>query len=247
MSEISNFIETASVASTNDMLTEMISTASPAEGFAVYTPCQTAGKGQRGNVWIAEPGSSITFSIVFYPCFLSPARSFLLSEAVALGVKDALEEHADRVEIKWPNDIFLHGRKLGGILIENSITADCIASSVVGVGLNINQAAFPPEAPIAISLRQATGRETAIRPLFARLVTAVRRRYAQLRTGDHAAIVADYHAALYCRIGQFAFEDSSGRFEAHIDHVSDDGRLHLTDAAGRSRAYTFKEVRFKSL
>ncbi|MDR1762824.1 MAG: biotin--[acetyl-CoA-carboxylase] ligase [Dysgonamonadaceae bacterium] len=242
MSGIVNHKELLSVNSTNDYLMALACITPLEECFAVSALSQTAGKGQRGNSWLSAPGKNITFSIIFYPDFLQPSQSFLLSETVALGVRDAVNELVDSVEIKWPNDIFYHNRKLGGILIENSLIENRILHSIAGIGLNINQKHFGANMPLAVSIAQLLDREIEIKPLLARLIDAIRSRYAALRAGDFDVIRNDYHAALYRKEGFFAYKDANGRFEAKINHVSDDGQLHLIDSQGNSRCYWHKQI-----
>jgi BirA family biotin operon repressor/biotin-[acetyl-CoA-carboxylase] ligase len=112
---------------------------------------QTCGKGQRGNVWISDPGKNLTFSIVLKFPFnvkaglLEPMHAydqFVFSEIAALAVVDLLAEHGIQAKIKWPNDIYIGDRKICGILIENSLRGEWIQHSIIGIGLNVNQRNF---------------------------------------------------------------------------------------------------------
>ena len=109
---------------------------------------QTAGQGQRGNSWEAEPGKNLTFSILYRPAGLPPMAQFAMSEAVALAVVDFLGVHGLEAKVKWPNDIYVGDRKICGILIRHSITATCVDYSVIGVGINANQTEFLSDAQI---------------------------------------------------------------------------------------------------
>jgi len=237
-----NCIEITQVASTNDFLKEYCQHRRPMEGFAVFTPNQTAGKGQRGNSWVSEAGKNIILSIVFYPEFLPLTQNFLLSEAVALGVKDTLDGYLSDVAIKWPNDIYFGDKKIAGILIENEITAEKITNSIVGIGLNVNQENFVPEARNAISMKQILGTDTDIKKLSEKLLNTVRNRYFQLENNRCDAVRSDYHKCLYHRSGLFGYKDVNGAFNAEILSVADDGTLNLLDENGKKRHYFFKEI-----
>src|ERR1035441_10550859 len=138
-----NLITLDSVASTNNFAKDMLSNTRPVEGTAIMAKEQYAGRGQMGNAWETESGKNLTCSFILYPEFLEADKQFFLNMAVALAVKDFCEHVLhDEIKIKWPNDIYYHDKKLGGILIENSISGNKISSSVIGIGINVNQTAF---------------------------------------------------------------------------------------------------------
>ena len=105
---------------------------------------QTAGKGMGNNGWESEVGQNLTFSLAVDMGFLPAERQFLLSEAVALGLIQALDDllPAEKLHIKWPNDIFFENHKLAGILINSTIKANMMDVSIIGIGLNVNQMQF---------------------------------------------------------------------------------------------------------
>ncbi len=118
---------------------------------------QTAGRGQRGNTWSSEPGDNLTFSIVLKYgsgalTQIRAADQSAISEITALSVVDLLSSHGIGAEIKWPNDIYVGDRKVCGILIEHSVRDACLSSSIIGVGLNVNQTEFDPALPNPTSM-----------------------------------------------------------------------------------------------
>ena len=110
----------------------------------VSTDEQTAGKGMGSNGWESEVGKNLTFSLALDVSFLPAERQFLLSEAVALGLIQALDDLLpdEKLHIKWPNDIFYENHKLAGILINSTIKANRMDVSIIGIGLNVNQMQF---------------------------------------------------------------------------------------------------------
>ncbi|KAA6306643.1 Bifunctional ligase/repressor BirA, partial [termite gut metagenome] len=107
------------------------------EFTVVLSDFQTAGRGQQDNSWEAEKGKNLLFSFVLYPSFLEARNQFLLSQIIALSVKEELDEWASGFSVKWSNDIYWENKKICGILIENDLTGSRIERSIVGIGLNI--------------------------------------------------------------------------------------------------------------
>lgn len=214
------------------------------EGTTIIAGYQTAGKGQRGNHWESEAGKNITCSMLLYPEFLPVQRYFLLSEAVALGLKDVVEQYIQPAEIKWPNDIYYQDKKIAGILIENELTGKSIKKSIVGIGLNVNQEQFSEGAPNAASIKQILGENINIDLLLEEIINTILFRYNTLKSGNIGSIVSAYHNSLYRKTGFHAFSDKNGSFHAKIERVADDGFLHLITDAGEKHCYAFKEVSY---
>lgn len=209
---------------------------------AVTARHQTAGRGQGSHRWEDTGGDSLLLSLLIRPAAVPVARQFALSMAHALAVRDALGLYTDGIELKWPNDTYWHGRKLGGTLIETTLAAGAIHDMIIGTGINVRQTAFAIDAPNPVSLRQITGRDIATADVLHALLDAFESRYRQALGGDYAGISRQYHAALWRREGFHAYKDKDGEFLARTDGVDDGGRIHLTDTLGRQRAYAFGEI-----
>ncbi len=212
--------------STNSEAQQLLRENRASEGCTVITDDQTAGRGQRGNQWQAAPGENLTLSIIWLPTFLDAGQQFLLSQAVALGVHDwatALLQPSPQLRLKWPNDLYFGTQKFGGILIENSLSGAKIQSSVVGIGLNINQRHFAM--PTATSLGALTGRYFQREILAARLLECLERRYLQLRAGQVTELRRAYLAALYRYQEWHDYEVAGCRVRGQIVGVEPDGRL----------------------
>ena len=144
--------------STNDIASEMLNANTAYDGMVVVADHQTQGRGQRGNVWVAEAGQNLTFSLVYKPHFLKPELQFLLNIITSLGIKDVLQQFLlQGIAIKWPNDIYIQGKKVAGVLIESAIKGRQLQHAVIGVGLNVNQTTF--SVPTATSLHLMLGCE----------------------------------------------------------------------------------------
>ena len=123
------------VASTNKTLWELIAQ-KPGSGCVVIAAEQTAGRGQWGRQWVSQQ-DGLYLSFGFAPQ-LDINSGYQLTLATAWGIAEQLRKYGVDVEIKWPNDLILDGRKLGGILTETKVRAGRITQAVIGVGINWN-------------------------------------------------------------------------------------------------------------
>ncbi|MEN3186346.1 MAG: biotin--[acetyl-CoA-carboxylase] ligase [Atribacterota bacterium] len=114
------------------------------EGTLVVTENQTQGRGRLGREWFAEPQKSLAFSLLLRPP-IEPRFCPALSLLVALSLTLALEDLGFSPTLKWPNDLFLSGKKVAGVLLESSLEMDRLEWVVAGVGVNVNGENFPPE------------------------------------------------------------------------------------------------------
>ncbi len=226
--------------STNSSLAELNNTSELPEGTVFITDNQTQGRGQRGNAWIASKGENLTFSMLLRPGFLAVRSQFRLNMAVSLGVISALADYVQAgLAIKWPNDIMIGDRKVGGILIENQSQGERLTSSVVGIGLNVNQQQFPFAS--ATSLCKACGHNFELNEVYQRTIVDLESRYVQLREGAYPKLNEDYHAALYKRGVPQTFESESQQFGGVITGVHDSGMLCIS-IDGKERRFSLKEV-----
>ena len=179
-----------------------------------------------------------------YPDFIKAKEQFVLSQLVALTIKEALDCYTEGIRIKWPNDIYWKTRKLGGILIENDLQDNAVGTCFVGFGLNVNQQSFTGDAPNPVSLRQITGKETDPLNLAACIMNRFRTGYEALREGNRKELATRYEKALFRREGMHCYCDRNGMFRARITKVEPCGALVLTDEQGTERSYLFKEVEY---
>jgi BirA family biotin operon repressor/biotin-[acetyl-CoA-carboxylase] ligase len=175
----------SSVGSTNDLLKELAVQGAP-EGTLVIADEQTAGKGRLDRKWLAPPGTSLLMSLLFRPD-LAPNQTQRLTMICSLAVADAIEGLTGLpVDLKWPNDIFIRGKKAGGILTESGTTGGCLDHVVVGMGLNVNLAVstLPELRGIATSLSEELGREVSRLELLWKILRGIETRYNSLRRGE---------------------------------------------------------------
>jgi BirA family transcriptional regulator, biotin operon repressor / biotin---[acetyl-CoA-carboxylase] ligase len=206
------------------------------EGALVVADHQTAGRGRLGRTWEAPPGTAILCSLLLKP---PPARNAPeLSLVAGVAVADTLERATGlSVQIKWPNDVMLNRRKVGGVLGE---LRDGLI--VLGIGLNVNQTRdqLPPDARQAAgSLRTVTGREHDRDSVLSALLARLERHYDAWLEGGLAALYPDIGARDFLRGRRVSVDGLSGTVVG-IDRA---GRLEL-DVEGTSRFVESGEVRY---
>lgn len=248
MEQLSNgrqIIRLEETESTNSYLRDLLKSQHLEEGSVVVADFQTAGRGQVGNSWYSDKGDNLLFSLLIYPTGIPANEQFIISRMVSLAIKNTLDQFADDIRIKWPNDIYWKERKIAGILIENSLQGKIIENSIIGIGLNLNQQIFPVELPNPVSLRQITATEQDKNYILDLLLKEFFLLYRSLQQGEKQVIEDEYMLDLYRANGYYWYEDANGRFQAEIDNVLPSGHLVLrTLDTNEERIYAFKEVQF---
>jgi len=214
------------------------------EGLAVAAFLQENGRGQRGSSWESQDGLNLTFSLLLRPTFLRVEEQFALSKAIALSVCQWIKSAGASAKIKWPNDIYIGDSKVCGILIENSFSSSTLDVSVVGIGLNLNQAFFSDDLPNPTSMKLITGKEFSPAAVLVELVSFIQNFYANLKLGDKNEMDALYLQSLYHFGDFFDFKTNEGTFSAKIIGIKNTGELILETNIGQQLFFAFKEVSF---
>ena len=213
------------------------------EDFTCYWALeQTAGIGQRGNHWESATGQNLTFSLVLHPTFLSADRQFKLTEALSLALVDFISifNFQFSIHIKWPNDIYVGGKKICGTLVSTRLVGNSIASAVCGIGLNVNQCDFPDWVPNPTSLALLTGKEYNLEILLRQLLVCIEKRYNELKSGFDPE--PEYLAHLLNLGSRARYIYNEEEIVATITGVDPHGRLLLTVDDGRRISCGMKEI-----
>ena len=228
--------------STNSLLNDLNDQQELPEGTVLITNHQTAGRGQRGNVWEAVPGMNLTFSILLRPGFLEPKDQFQLNMVVSIAIADGLASMIPKgIKLKWPNDILANGKKIGGVLIESQLQSGLHSCSIVGLGINVNQRQF--SFPGAASMSNITGVVYDLDELFQRLLELLEGEYLNLRTGGINTLKQRYLGYLFKFKEPHHFESNGENFVGTIHDVDEHGKLCMV-SDGKARSFSFKEVKF---
>ncbi|MBX2953386.1 MAG: biotin--[acetyl-CoA-carboxylase] ligase [Leadbetterella sp.] len=225
--------------STNDVASGLGRDDTFTDGTVVITDYQSRGRGQRGTSWEGEPGKNLMMSILLDTSFLEASRQFDLSICAALGVWSALRSVGlSHACIKWPNDLYAADRKVGGILIENTLRNARLQTSVVGVGINIHQDTFGNPRASSLALEGCTvNRDTLAEAVCAHFEHF----YLELREGRDQR-----EAYLTVLFGleeerEYVFQDQ--RFTGTIRGVSSAGQL-IVESKLSKKNFDIKEISF---
>ena len=243
-----NIIRLSTVDSTNryvrDEAAALWAKSGVADGFVVVSAeHQTAGRGQRGNTWNSNAGENLLFSILIRPGeTLRAAKQFLLLQAVALALHDAMKSYAIDTRLKWPNDIYVGKRKLAGVLVELDYSGSFVEQAIIGVGINVNQLLFPVMDRIPVSMKMLQGYGFVTEEVLETVIGCFERYYAELCKGNAEAITAQYTALLLGLNERCSYIDAAGPFEGVIEGVENGGHLLVRRCDGVLSRYAFKEI-----
>jgi len=209
----------AAVSSTSDVAADLAGRGAE-EGLVVLADEQTAGRGRHRRSWSSPPGAGLYVSVVLRPpAPVSPVLTLAAGVAVAEGLAAST---GLQVELKWPNDLHVSGRKLGGILAEGTS-----GHVVLGIGINVHRAHLPPElASTATSVEAELGRAVDRGAVLAECLAALDRRYEDLREGRARMIMSAWRARAGATFGRRVEWDGGPSARVGlVEQVDDDGAL----------------------
>lgn len=227
-------VEKDATGSTNDDTRELALSGAP-HGTAVLAARQTRGRGRAGRTW-ASPHGNLYLSVLLRPT-TPPHRWPLLPLAVGAAVVGHLRAVGWPADLKWPNDVLLHGRKAGGILMESRVGADPFI--VVGLGLNLREAPVPEAAALADHGPAPPDRRALAEPLRQAIVAVMER----LEKEGPASVLEQVRGSCVTLGKRVAWEEGEGRA---LD-VAEDGSLVVETPDGRPARVVAGDVRVRSL
>ncbi len=236
-------VKLSAIPSTNDYL-KNLSQAENLENFTcVVADNQTAGRGQMGAQWDVIEGKNLTFSVFIKNVIFDIAEIYLLNVAVAVSLYQVLEKNnLSKLSVKWPNDIMAENKKIGGILIENTIKGDGDITSIVGIGINVNQLEFsniPTASSMAIVASQLFDKEQLLEAFIKEIENTVLNM--KSNTADLWSI---YKSNLFKINIPVAFEIATGeQFMGIIKDVSPQGLLVVELDDDSLQYYNIKEIK----
>jgi BirA family biotin operon repressor/biotin-[acetyl-CoA-carboxylase] ligase len=220
--------------STNDVI-EKLARDGVKEGVVVFAESQTRGRGRLGRKWMSPAKRGLWFSVLLRPD-LRPQETTRLNVASATALRRAIESQTGlKPEIKWPNDILIHGKKVAGILTELSGELDHVKYVVLGIGVDVNlsQGDFPVELrKLATSLKAELGKPVSRPELAVVILRELDRDYARITSGQFAA-VADEWEEHGTTIGQeVTIRTGDRRIRGRAESLGEDGELLLRTEHG---------------
>lgn len=228
------------ISSTNGVSGQCMSELNLTSGDVIYTNYQYDGQGQRGKSWASAPGVNVAMTYLFLPKHWLAKDVFSLNQRVALAVQSTVERFLPekRVEIKWPNDIYVGDRKISGILIQNSLSGSYVQTSVIGVGINVAQVEFPIDLPNPTSM-YLEGQSVQPIEVMEVLIEELDRFLSH--EWQDAELRTSYHDALYRKglISEFSIDGK--RVVGEIQGVDQQGKLCVV-MDGELRSFHFGEI-----
>jgi BirA family biotin operon repressor/biotin-[acetyl-CoA-carboxylase] ligase len=231
-----------SVDSTNSLLLAAAAEGA-SEGTVYVADEQTAGRGRGGHQWHSSAGDGLYVSVLIRPPL--PLREALwISLATGLAAQRAIRETAGlRIDIRWPNDLLLNEKKCGGILVETSVEGPTLRFAVIGIGININHAEFPPElADLATSLRIESGDAQNREKLLTALLRALDLELTQLESNAPDLLDRFTAASTWVR-GKRVHVAEAGGYTGVTDGLDAQGFLQVIEDNGTRRTVLSGGVR----
>ena len=231
------------VDSTNNYAAKYLKQTKIPFGTVIMAQYQTKGKGQVDSVWNANKNDNILMSVILDTSFLSVNRVFYLSKIVSLSIHESLNSFdIGNIFIKWPNDIFVNKEKIAGILIENQWKGQSLISSIVGIGINVNQTLFP-ESYNATSLKLLKSKTYSLDEVFEKVIARMNYNFTLLNNLSFDKIDSDYHKYLlnYNKITNFFIKNKI--VKAKLCGVDSFGKIVLKMDNNELKYYDLKQVK----
>jgi BirA family biotin operon repressor/biotin-[acetyl-CoA-carboxylase] ligase len=222
------------VDSTNRVALELGHAGEP-EGAVVLGEEQTAGRGRAGRVWHSERAAGIYVTVLLRPK-LAPVQAPLLTMMAGLSAYTAVQAQTGLgVDLKWPNDLLIGGKKVGGILTEMHAEPGQVRFVIVGIGLNVNQEKFPAElTSIATSLRVESGKPQSRLELLVRLLREFERDYNDFLSEGPAAIIERFsQVSSYARGKRVRVSNGRDNFTGTTAGLGPEGLLQVRRDSGQ--------------
>jgi BirA family biotin operon repressor/biotin-[acetyl-CoA-carboxylase] ligase len=234
----------ASVPSTNELASRLAVGGAP-EGMVVAANMQTMGRGRLGRQWSSPPDAGIYMSVLLRP----PGDVVsMLTIAAGVAVAEGIQAATGlRTLLKWPNDVYAGGRKLAGLLAEAGTTGAGLSHAIVGIGINLMPAAYPPDvASRATSIESELGRAVDRGMVLAECLAALAQRYGDVREGRRGEIVARWRERAAATFGRQVEWDAADRVKRGVVlDIDESGALMVRCGDDRVRIIS-GEVRWTS-
>ena len=230
------------VDSTNNYTAKLVKETKISFGTVIMADFQTRGKGQRSSIWKSQKGLNLLISIYFDSSFLNSENIFFLSKAIALAIRECVEKIIGiKVSIKWPNDILINGSKIAGVLIENQWKNEKLSSSIIGIGLNVNQVVFSGQENV-ISLKNLTSKVYNLNSILKSLCSSLDTQLTRLMNFDFFEIDHHYHSFLSNHNQWCNYEKDKINFKGKLIKVDSFGKMVLELGNGDKKSFEIKAV-----
>jgi BirA family biotin operon repressor/biotin-[acetyl-CoA-carboxylase] ligase len=238
-----NVVYLERVDSTNRLAKELASNGAP-DGTVVMAETQTAGRGRMGREWVSPGHLNLLFSVLVRPA-CPPEDVFGLTMALAIGATEAIRQRCGLVvKIKWPNDLYVGRKKLGGLLAELTLEGKSVTYAVLGLGLNVNWSLRPDKEILqpATSIIDETGRRVSRGELLALILRRFEILYQRFRLGDLEAILRSRNEHCLVLGREVLIMAPDGDVKGVAVRIDRDGALVIRQEGGMERRVVSGEV-----
>ncbi|KAB1154628.1 biotin--[acetyl-CoA-carboxylase] ligase [Tenacibaculum aiptasiae] len=239
-------IKLDAIDSTNSFLKEMAENSIVEDFTVVVAKSQTSGRGQMNAKWEVKSGKNLTFSVFCEFRDLQIINQKSLSYSVVLSIFEVLNRlKLPKLSVKWPNDIMSGNKKIAGVLIENVLKGKQISSSIIGIGINVNQDSFPINLPNASSLKKILNKEFNLDLLLNEIILSLQEKIEILKKKEYSFLEKEYLKVLYKKNVPSMFKDKQNiLFMGKIIGVSSIGKLQIELEDETVKEFDLKEVSF---
>ena len=239
----SHIIQIDRVSSTNNYAAKLLNQTKIPFGAVIMAQFQDDGRGQRGAVWQSKSGENLLFSAILDGSLMKECPPFYLSKCVAVSIKDTLSYFLKhKIHLKWPNDVLVERRKIAGVLIESQWKGNNLFSSIIGVGLNVNQTHFEYGFD-ATSMKLLSANDYDLKEVLQVLCTKLNFNFNRLLSKEYSDLQQDYLSSLYKYNEKTHFKIGDKLEEVVLKDVNENGMVSLEMLGGKIKEYDFSQVR----
>ena len=237
-----NQIKLNKIDSTNRFLLEFNKSSKISGPIVVTADYQSEGKGRTSKSWLSNRGENLLISLLINHN-LHINKKFDLSILISLALKDFLSIYLnDDIHIKWPNDLIIKNKKIAGFIIDNLVQKSNIHTSVIGIGVNINQLKFNFFSPLATSISLENNCNYNLDDMKNNLLSCIENRYINFE--KNSTLYNEYLNYLYLKDKFSFFEINLKRVEAKIINVSEKGELFVQFKNDKIESFLLDEIKF---
>ena len=239
----SHIIQIDRVSSTNNYAAKLLNQTKIPFGAVIMAQFQDDGRGQRGAVWQSKSGENLLFSAILDGSLMKECPPFYLSKCVAVSIKDTLSfflKH--KIHLKWPNDVLVERRKIAGVLIESQWKGNNLFSSIIGVGLNVNQTHFEYGFD-ATSMKLLSANDYDLKEVLQVFCTKLNFNFNKLLSKEYSDLQQDYLSSLYKYNEKTHFKIGDQLEEVVLKDVNENGMVSLEMLGGKIKEYDFSQAR----
>ena len=231
------------ISSTNEYLKQLYLKKNIYDNFLIITNNQTEGKGQGSSSWESEPKKNLTLSIYKDLKKNKLKNPFIINLIISISIIETLKKYnLPNLKIKWPNDILSASKKISGILIENFFQREFLISSIIGIGLNVNQISFK-KAKNAISIASIKKKKIDLTEVLNILTKKISLKFHEIDNLKINYLINEYESLLFKKDEFSKFNINNKLIDGRILGVNQSGKLKVKIGNEITREYNSSEIK----